>query len=100
MISKMKHEPQLNFENFMSKHNNQNQDQTPVVEDANELIAQLQAKLDDITASGKQPYPNTFKRTDYAQDLQMLLTASQNKKLKKKRRMAKKHRSTWQVASC
>ena len=54
----------------MSKHNNQNQDQTPVVEDANELIAQLQAKLDDISASGKQPYPNTFKRTDYAQDLQ------------------------------
>ncbi|MFT5429203.1 MAG: lysyl-tRNA synthetase class 2, partial [Psychrobacter glaciei] len=48
----------------MSKHNNQNQEQAP--EDANELIAQLQAKLDDITASGKQPYPNTFKRTDYA----------------------------------
>lgn len=54
----------------MSKHNNQNQDQAPAVEDANELIAQLQAKLDDITASGKQPYPNTFKRTDYAKDLQ------------------------------
>lgn len=53
----------------MSKSNNQNQDQTPV-EDTNELIAQLQAKLDDISASGKQPYPNTFKRTDYAKDLQ------------------------------
>ncbi|AMT97005.1 MULTISPECIES: lysine--tRNA ligase [Psychrobacter] len=53
----------------MSKANNQNQDQTPV-QDTNELIAQLQAKLDDISASGKQPYPNTFKRTDYAQDLQ------------------------------
>lgn len=53
----------------MSKANNQNQDQTPV-QDTSELIAQLQAKLDDISASGKQPYPNTFKRTDYAQDLQ------------------------------
>ncbi|MEN6670238.1 lysine--tRNA ligase [Psychrobacter sp. B38] len=56
----------------MSKPNNQNQnqDQAPAVEDTNELIAQLQAKLDDISASGKQPYPNTFKRTDYAKDLQ------------------------------
>ncbi len=58
----------------MSKHNNQNQnqeqDQAPTLEEANELIAQLQAKLDDIAASGKQPYPNQFKRTDYAQDLQ------------------------------
>ncbi|MGG1353544.1 lysine--tRNA ligase [Psychrobacter pacificensis] len=53
----------------MSKANNQNQDQTPV-QDTNELIAQLQAKLDDISASGKQPYPNTFKRTHYAKDLQ------------------------------
>uniref|UniRef100_UPI0035662BC7 amino acid--tRNA ligase-related protein n=1 Tax=Psychrobacter sp. TaxID=56811 RepID=UPI0035662BC7 len=57
----------------MSKPNNQNQqsNQEQVPEDANELIAQLQAKLDDIVASGKQPYPNTFKRTDYAQDLQV-----------------------------
>ena len=53
----------------MSKANNQNQDQTPV-QDTNELIVQLQAKLDDISASGKQPYPNTFKRTHYAKDLQ------------------------------
>ena len=53
----------------MSKANNQNQDQTPV-QDTNELITQLQAKLDDISASGKQPYPNTFKRTHYAKDLQ------------------------------
>ncbi|WP_352337791.1 lysine--tRNA ligase [Psychrobacter sp. 16-MNA-CIBAN-0192] len=52
----------------MSKQNNQ--DPVPAVEDANELIAQLQSKLDDIKASGKQPYPNQFKRTDYAQDLQ------------------------------
>ncbi len=53
----------------MSKHNNQNQnqDQTPL-EDANELIGSY--KPDDISASGKQPYPNTFKRTDYAKDLQ------------------------------
>ena len=57
----------------MSKPNNQNQqsNQEQVPEDANELIAQLQAKLDDIVASGKKPYPNTFKRTDYAQDLQV-----------------------------
>ena len=47
-----------------------NQDQTQAPEDTNELIAQLQAKLDDITASDKQPYPNTFKRTHYAKDLQ------------------------------
>src|SRR5699024_12352462 len=54
----------------MSKHNNQNPNQEQAPEDANELIAQLKSKLDDIKASGKQPYPNTFKRTDYAQDLQ------------------------------
>ena len=47
-----------------------NQDQTQAPEDTNELIAQLQAKLDDIIASDKQPYPNTFKRTHYAKDLQ------------------------------
>ena len=52
----------------MSKQSNQ--EQVAAVEDPNELIAQLQAKLDEITASGKQPYPNQFKRTDYAQDLQ------------------------------
>ncbi|MBP2280924.1 lysyl-tRNA synthetase class 2 [Psychrobacter sp. PL15] len=52
----------------MSKKNNQ--EQVATLEDANELIVQLQAKLDEITASGKQPYPNKFKRTDYAQDLQ------------------------------
>ena len=49
----------------MSKQNTNNQEeQTPTLEEANELIAQLQAKLDEITASGKQPYPNQFKRTD------------------------------------
>jgi len=52
----------------MSKQNNE--EKAPTLEDANELIAQLQTKLDDISASGKQPYPNQFKRTDYAQDLQ------------------------------
>ncbi|WP_201554361.1 lysine--tRNA ligase [Psychrobacter sp. 72-O-c] len=52
----------------MSKQNNE--EKVPTLEDANELIAQLQAKLDAISASGKQPYPNQFKRTDYAQDLQ------------------------------
>lgn len=58
----------------MSKHNNQNNqvadEQAPTLEEANALIAQLQTKLDEITASGKQPYPNQFKRTDYAADLQ------------------------------
>ena len=57
----------------MSKQNQNKhaqEEQAPTLEEANELIAQLQAKLDDITASGKQPYPNQFKRTDYAQDLQ------------------------------
>lgn len=54
----------------MSKQSHLDSDQTSAPEDANELIAQLQAKLDEITASGKQPYPNQFKRTDYAQDLQ------------------------------
>ena len=55
----------------MSKPNDKIQEeQAPTLEEANELIAQLQAKLDDITASGKQPYPNQFKRTDYAADLQ------------------------------
>ena len=55
----------------MSKQNQQvKEEQAPTLEEANELIAQLQAKLDDISASGKQPYPNQFKRTDYAQDLQ------------------------------
>ncbi|ALF58940.1 lysine--tRNA ligase [Psychrobacter urativorans] len=54
----------------MSKQSHLDSDQNSAPEDANELIAQLQAKLDEITASGKQPYPNQFKRTDYAQDLQ------------------------------
>ena len=54
----------------MSKPNQNNPEQAPTLEEANELIAQLQAKLDAIVASGKQPYPNHFKRTDYAQDLQ------------------------------
>ena len=54
----------------MSKQSHLDSDQTSAPEDANELIAQLQAKLEEITASGKQPYPNQFKRTDYAQDLQ------------------------------
>lgn len=53
----------------MSKQAN-NQDQNEQPQDANELIAQRQSKLDDISASGKQPYPNKFKRTDYAKDLQ------------------------------
>ncbi len=52
----------------MSKHNNQNPNQEQAPEDANELIAQLQTKLDDIKASGKQPYPKPFNRPDNAKD--------------------------------
>ncbi|MDO5769222.1 MAG: lysine--tRNA ligase [Psychrobacter sp.] len=52
----------------MSKQNNQEQHEQP--QDANELIAQRQAKLDEMSAAGANPYPNKFKRTDYAQDLQ------------------------------
>ncbi|WP_169391721.1 MULTISPECIES: lysine--tRNA ligase [Psychrobacter] len=54
----------------MAKQSNQDQTAQPTLEDTNELIAQLQSKLDDIKASGKQPYPNQFKRTDFAADLQ------------------------------
>jgi len=54
----------------MAKQSNQDQTAQPTLEDTNELIAQLQSKLDDIKASGKQPYPNQFKRSDFAADLQ------------------------------
>jgi len=54
----------------MAKQSNQDQTAQPTFEDTNELIAQLQSKLDDIKASGKQPYPNQFKRSDFAADLQ------------------------------
>ena len=50
--------------------NQNNQDQAPSIDETNDLIAQRQAKLDEITASGKIAYPNKFKRTDYAEDLQ------------------------------
>lgn len=54
----------------MAKQSNQDQTAQPTLEETNELIAQLQSKLDDIKASGKQPYPNQFKRSDFAADLQ------------------------------
>ncbi len=48
-----------------------NQPQTPEeVQDVNELIKQRHSKLDLIKQSGKNPYPNQFKRKHYAQDLQ------------------------------
>lgn len=54
-----------------------NQPQTPnenhaveEVQDVNELIKQRHSKLDLIKQSGKNPYPNHFKRNHYAQDLQ------------------------------
>ena len=50
--------------------NQNNQDQAPSIDETNDLIAQRQAKLDEIAASGKVAYPNQFKRTDYAEDLQ------------------------------
>ena len=39
-------------------------------QDVNELIKQRHSKLDLIKQAGKNPYPNQFKRKDYAQDLQ------------------------------
>lgn len=50
--------------------NQNNQEQAPSIDETNDLIAQRQAKLDEIAASGKVAYPNQFKRTDYAEDLQ------------------------------
>ncbi len=48
-----------------------NQPQIPEeVQDVNELIKQRHSKLDLIKQSGKNPYPNQFKRKHYAQDLQ------------------------------
>lgn len=52
----------------MSNHNQTPETQTQ--EDVNELIQQRQNKLTAIAESGKVAYPNTFKRTDYAADLQ------------------------------
>lgn len=52
----------------MSDNHNHPANEQP--EDTNELIAQRQAKLDEISAAGNIVYPNKFKRTDYAQDLQ------------------------------
>ncbi|WP_296403990.1 lysine--tRNA ligase [Psychrobacter sp.] len=50
--------------------NQNNQDQAPSIDETNDLIAQRQTKLNEIAASGKVAYPNKFKRTDYAEDLQ------------------------------
>ena len=52
-----------------------NQPQTPdsqeaEVQDVNELIKQRHHKLELIKQTGKNPYPNQFKRNHYAQDLQ------------------------------
>ncbi|WP_131668978.1 lysine--tRNA ligase [Psychrobacter pygoscelis] len=67
----------------MSKQAN-NQDQNEQPQDANELIAQRQSKLDDISASGKQPYPNKFKRTDYAKDLQVAFDGISKEEIEEK----------------
>ena len=40
------------------------------IQDVNELIKQRHSKLDLIKQAGKNPYPNQFKRKEYAQDLQ------------------------------
>ena len=47
-----------------------NQDEIQTQEDVNELIKQRHHKLDLIKQSGKNPYPNQFKREDYCGDLQ------------------------------
>ena len=48
-----------------------NQDEIQTQEDVNELIKQRHHKLDLIKQSGKNPYPNQFKRKHYTQDLQV-----------------------------
>ncbi|WP_350558261.1 lysine--tRNA ligase [Psychrobacter sp. CAL346-MNA-CIBAN-0220] len=40
------------------------------IEDINDLIGQRQSKLDAIAATGNNPYPNTFRRANLADDLQ------------------------------
>lgn len=51
-----------------------NQPHTPEneqpIEDVNELIKQRHSKLDQIKQAGKNPYPNHFKPTHHAGDLQ------------------------------
>lgn len=53
----------------MSNQSQTSENEHPV-EDVNELIKQRHSKLDLIKQSGKNPYPNQFKRKEYAQDLQ------------------------------
>ncbi|MFW2176254.1 MULTISPECIES: lysine--tRNA ligase [unclassified Moraxella] len=53
----------------MSNQPQENQ-ATEEVQDVNELIKQRHHKLDLIKQSGKNPYPNQFRRNHYAQDLQ------------------------------
>lgn len=67
----------------MSKQSNK-PDQNEQPQDANELIAQRQAKLDEISASGSNPYPNAFKRTDYAQDLQQAFEGISKQEIEEK----------------
>ena len=52
--------------------NNQSQNNEPQEQNTNDLIAQRQAKLDDLVKNSPNgvAYPNKFKRADYAQDLQ------------------------------
>lgn len=53
----------------MSNQSQTSENEHPA-EDVNELIKQRHSKLDLIKQSGKNPYPNQFKRNHYAQDLQ------------------------------
>lgn len=68
----------------MTQHNAQSTSEHTISE--NDLIAQRHAKLKQIKEqaeeTGKSPWPNTFKREHYAQDLQNLLLAKPKKKLK------------------
>lgn len=58
----------------MSEHLSQSDDITIDAsnehQDINELIKQRHSKLDTIKQSGKNPYPNQFRRSHYAGDLQ------------------------------
>ncbi|MDO5650880.1 MAG: lysine--tRNA ligase [Moraxella sp.] len=48
-----------------------NPTETISTEETNQLIAQRLEKLQAIKDSGNNPYPNTFRRHDYCQDLQL-----------------------------
>ena len=62
----------ITIEAEMTQHNAQSTSEQPISE--NDLIAQRHAKLKQIEEKAKEtgvsPWPNSFKREHYAQDLQ------------------------------